>query len=161
MKVCIPYSMVLFFKLIIDFMTRITMLVKVHHLQVVDLHFSFLKQFMHLKTFTKKSEKADRSLRVTLAFLHIMMDSEATPHDPVVLQYQTLHRNVTKDLNSSQGLKWLVMILESFHLNDCCIPFHSGETYQNILVSASKHCGNAMFPLEAFMKSLEHVQNYE
>ena len=114
-------------------------------------------QFISLKASSKKLDKAERSLRLTLAFLHAMMDSNSMPSRSVLDLYETLHEIVLKDLNSSQGWKWMIMILESFHMNDCCIPYHQGETYELIFVSASKFKGSESFPQENFMKSLEHV----
>jgi hypothetical protein len=126
-------------------------------MEIIDLHLGIFKHFDSIKSSTKKVEKAERSLKVTLAFLHIMIDFETVPDDGVVNLYETLHRSLIKDLHSSQGLKWMIMILESFHLNECCIPYHSGETHEQILLIASKYILNEGFPQEAFISSIEHV----
>lgn len=138
-------------------MKRIAGILKLRYVEIQDLHYNYLKQFISLKLSTKKKEKAERSLRVTLAILHVMMDLNPKPCDSITNMFEMLHKNVVKDLNLSQGLKWLIMVLESFYMNDCCIPFHDGRTYEHILVSAAKYCATDGFPIEVYLKYLEHV----
>lgn len=140
----------------VDFMMRIADMLKLHVNDIVDFHFKYLNQFISLKL--SKNPKAERSLRITLLFLHIMMDLNSKPIDSVLNLYKILHKNILKD--SQQGLKWMILLLESFHLNDCCIPHHHGTTYESMLVTGSRHCNTLGFPLEIFIKSLEHVCNY-
>jgi hypothetical protein len=126
-------------------------------MEIIDLHVEVFKHFDSVKSLSKKCEKAERLLKVTLIFLHIMIDFENVPEEAVVDLYETLHKSLIKDLNSTQRLKWIIMVLESFHLNDCCIPYHSGETHEHILLIASKYILNQGFPQEAFISSIEHV----
>lgn len=141
-------------------MMRLAELLKLRYLEILDLHYYYLKQFISLKLSVKRKEKAERSLRVTLSFLHIMMDQNPKPHDSIVNMYEMLHKNASKDLNSAQGLRWTIMVLDSFHMNDSCVPYHHGGTYELILVSAGKYCACEDFPLALFIKSLEHVYYY-
>jgi hypothetical protein len=88
-----------------------------------------------------------------------MMDCNSKPHDLIVDLYEKLHKNITRNSQSLDALKWITMMFESFYVKTDCIPYHQGYIYEEFLLAASKCCWMDGFPLETFIFTLEHVNH--